>query len=180
MKISTREMIPSDIEKVVDYFINADASFLKGMGADKKKFPARDIWMELIQSELNKPNPEKEFYYIIWLINDEPVGHSNINKIHYGDHATMHLHLWNTQRRRKGLGISFLKNTLPYYFKNFHLQTVICEPYAENPAPYRVLQKLGFIQTQTYTTTPGWINFKQKVHRHELPKEVFEKSNPIE
>ncbi len=173
MEIGTREMISSDIEKVVDYFINADAMFLKGMGADKTKFPDRNTWITLIQSELNKPNPQKEFYYIIWLINDEPVGHSNINKIHYGNHATMHLHLWNTQQRKKGLGIRFLKSTLPYYFKNFHLKKILCEPYAENPAPHRVLQKLGFTLQQTYETTPGWINFHQRVHRHELTKESF-------
>jgi RimJ/RimL family protein N-acetyltransferase len=83
----------------------------------------------------------------------------------------MHLHLWKNDKRKNGLGFDFLKRTIPYYFKNFELETLICEPYSENIAPNRVLQKLGFQLIRTYDTTPGWINFHQTVNRYELKKE---------
>jgi len=42
MNLTVREMQLSDIEKIVDYFVNADLEFLKGMGADKSKLPKRE------------------------------------------------------------------------------------------------------------------------------------------
>ena len=93
MSLSVREMTLSDIEHIVDYFVNADDDFLTGMGADKSKLPKREEWIKKLQLEHNKSYSEKEFYYIIWCIDDLPVGHSNINNIVFGQTATMHLHL---------------------------------------------------------------------------------------
>ena len=114
---------------------------------------------------------EKEFYYILWLLDNQPIGHSNINQIKFGNTATMHLHLWDSATRKKGLGIQFLRMTVPYYFKKFNLKKLICEPYSKNVAPNKVLKKLGFEWVRTYDTTPGQINFHQTVNRYELNKE---------
>jgi len=168
MKLSVREMQQNDIEKIVDYFVKADADFLKGMGADKSKLPEREDWIAKLQLEYEKPYLKKEFYYIIWLIDHEPVGHSNINKIEFGKSATMHLHLWQTDQRKSGLGLKFIKLTIPYYFKHFELKKLICEPYSENIAPNKLLKKFGFKLVQTYCTIPGGINFYQSVNRYEL------------
>ena len=172
MKLSTRELIESDIENIVDYFLNADIDFLRHMGADKKKLPERNNWINLIQAEYGKNYEEKEFYYIIWLRDGQPVGHSNINNIQFGKSATMHLHLWKNDSRRKGLAAEFLKSSLPYYFKNFGLQKLICEIREENTAPLKVLKKNGFEIKRTYNTTPGWINFRQTVNRFELARDL--------
>lgn len=168
--MKVRELQVDDIERIVDYFLQSNTEFLKGMGADKSKLPNRKEWIDLLKVELEKPYSEKEFYYIIWLLDDQAIGHSNINKIQYGNSATMHLHLWNKDNRGKGLGVDFLRLTIPYYFKNIELQKVICEPIANNIAPNRVLEKLGFNFIRTYETTPGWINFHQTVNRYELKK----------
>ena len=120
---------------------------------------------------LINPLTEKEFYYILWLFDNQPIGHSNINQIKFGNTATMHLHLWDSATRKKGLGIQFLRMTVPYYFKKFNLKKLICEPYSKNVAPNKVLKKLGFEWVRTYDTTPGQINFHQTVNRYELNKE---------
>ncbi len=171
MELTVREIEVNEIEKVVDYFLNADADFLKGMGADKSKLPKRKEWIEKLKSEYKKSYEEKEFYYIIWLLDNEAIGHSNINTIEFGKVATMHLHLWKIDKRKAGLGLDFLRLTVPYYFKNFDLEKLICEPSSNNIAPNKVLKNLGFELTQTYETTPGWINFHQTVNRYELKKE---------
>ncbi|MBC2845427.1 GNAT family N-acetyltransferase [Winogradskyella flava] len=171
MKLNVREIQENDIEKIVNYFVNADAEFLKGMGADKSKLPKRENWIKKLESELKKPYKTKEFYYIIWLLDNQEIGHSNINNIEFGKSATMHLHLWNNAKRRSGLGLDFLRLTIPYYFKNFGLEKLICEPNAKNIAPNKVLKKLEFELIRNYDTTPGWINFHQTVNRYELKKE---------
>jgi RimJ/RimL family protein N-acetyltransferase len=140
------------------------------MGANRSKLPERVQWIKKLQIELNKTHTEKEFYYIIWLLNDETIGHSNINNIEFGKSATMHLHLWKSKKRKSGLGEELLLLTIPYYFDTFKLEYLVCEPYFENIAPNKVLKKIGFELTRTYDTTPGWINFRQTVNRYVLRK----------
>ena len=168
MKLSTRELQASDIEKIVDYFVNSDEEFLKEMGADKSKLPQKKEWLEKLKLEFQKPYSKKEFYYIIWLLDGEAIGHTNVNNIEFKESAKMHLHLWKNDHRKAGLGYEFLKLSIPYFFKNLGLKKLVCEPYSENKAPNRVLEKLGFELVRTYETTPGWINFKQVVNRFEL------------
>lgn len=171
MNISVREFIASDIENIVDYFFYAEKDFLKGMGAEKDKLPKREKWIQNLQSELAKPNKEKGYYYIIWLLDNTPVGHSNVNHISFGESAKMHLHLWKGEKRKSGLGLKFLKMTIPLYFEKFELKKLICEPYSENIAPNMTLKKIGFNLIRTYETIPGMINFRQRVNRYELTKE---------
>jgi len=171
MKLTVREIQVNEIEKIVDYFINADAEFIKGMGADKSKLPKKKEWIEKLESEVKKPYSEKEYHYIIWLFNKRAVGHSNINNIEFGKSAKMHLHLWNNDKRKRGLGLKFLRLTIPYYFKNFGLEKIICEPFSKNIAPNKVLKKMDFKLVRTYETTPGSINFYQMVNRYEMKRE---------
>lgn len=171
MKLSVREFKASDIENIVDYFFYAEKDFLKGMGAEKDKLPKREKWIQNLQTELVKPYNEKGYYYIIWLLNNTPIGHSNVNHISFGESATMHLHLWKSEKRKSGLGLKFLKMTIPLYFEKFELKKLICEPYSENIAPNKTMKKIGFNFIRTYETIPGMINFQQKVNRYELTKE---------
>jgi len=169
--LSVREATPTDLEKTIDYFLQADNSFLQGMGVDTAKLPSKEGWLKLLNDEYQKPYREKKFFYIIWLLDGIPVGHSNVNKIIYGEEAYMHLHLWRSDKRRKGIGLEFLKMSIPYYFDRFRLKNLYCEPYALNPAPNKTLKKLGFEFIRTYETIPGWINFRQPVNRWRLQEE---------
>jgi len=171
MKLTVRESQLSDIENIVDYFLDSESAFLKGMGADKSKLPERRDWIDKLKLEFNKPYSKKEFYYVIWLLDDIPVGHSNADKIKFKESAKMHLHLWKTDKRKKGLGLEFLKLSVPYFFEKLEIEKLICEPYSENVAPNKTLIKYGFEFIRAYETTPGWINFKQVVNRYELTRQ---------
>lgn len=178
MTLSVIEARLEHFEFIVDYFINADINFLKGMGAEKSKLPLRQEWIERLVGEFHKPLAQKSNFYLIWLIDNVAVGHSNINKISYGQRAHMHLHLWDLHQRRSGLGKNFIAKSIPIYFSKFKLKELFCEPYALNPAPHNSLKKVGFTFVKTYETTPGFICFKQKVHQYKMDREQFKK-NPI-
>jgi RimJ/RimL family protein N-acetyltransferase len=167
-KLSVREMKESDITRIVEYWLMADKSFLMGMGVDLAKVPPKMAWENIIKQQFVLPTPVKEVYFVIWLLNDIPVGHSNINKIVFGEDASMHLHLWNSGVRHHGMGLVFVRLSLPYFFNNFHLKKIYCEPYALNPAPNRLLAKAAFTFIKKYTTIPGWLNFEQEVNRWEM------------
>lgn len=164
-KLSVRPLEKKDFETIVDYFLNSDLLFLLNMGVDERKLPSRDNWLKLLEEDYNNPIKEKKFYYLIWLLNNKPVGHSNLNKIYFGVQANMHIHLWDLKNRQKGIGHEFVKLSLPHFFENFKLKNLYCEPYAFNPAPNKVLKQLGFDFIKGYETIPGWINFQQKVNK---------------
>lgn len=168
MNLSIQEAGITDFEYIVDYLSNATADYLQQMGADKKLLPAKRDWVASIQSDWEKPLAEKQMYYMIWYAGGRAIGHSNINRIIYGEHANMHLHIWFPEFRKHGYGVNLLRQTIPKYFEHFKLKKLICEPYAHNPAPRKTLALLGFKFDKTYETIPGTICNRQEVSRFVL------------
>jgi RimJ/RimL family protein N-acetyltransferase len=162
--LSVRELQEEDIDFIANYWLGADDEFLKAMGVDLAKIPAREQWKAMLKEQLSQPLEEKKSYCIIWESAGKAIGHSNINKIIFGQEAYMHLHLWNTGLRKKGWGTALIKMTLPWFFEKYKLKNLYCEPYALNPAPNKTLEKAGFEFLRSYITTPGWINFEQPVN----------------
>lgn len=171
--LSVREMGKEDIELITQYFLTAEPAFLTGMGVDLAKIPSRDEWLRMLAEQLEQSYEEKKSYCIVWLENNKPIGHSNVNKIIFGEEAYMHLHLWHGDERRKGAGTMLVRMTLPFFFKNLQLAKICCEPYALNPAPNKTLAKAGFHFIKEYVTTPGWLNFEQPVNHWEMSYENF-------
>ncbi len=170
MNVAVREMVLSDIPQVVDYWANASEAFLTGMGIDFSKLPSPDMLAQMLEKQIALPYEQKQSYALIWLLNEQAVGHSCVNEIKYGDVATMHLHLWASDLRQKGNGTELVKLGLPFFFDNLKLQTLYCEPYAKNPAPNKTLSKVGFKFIKTYETTPGSVNFMQEVNQWKLTR----------
>jgi RimJ/RimL family protein N-acetyltransferase len=157
-----------EYELMLDYFYKADDSFLRGMGVDPLKLPERNKWLDALLADHEKPDSERDRFYLVWIFRGRRVGHSSINKIVLGTEAFIHLHLWDSQLRRAGLGTEFVRRSANFYFKRFNLKKLVCEPSADNPAPNRVLEKLGFAFIRRYRTAPGVIAYEQDVNRYEL------------
>ena len=171
--LSVREIQVEDIKLICNYWLYSDAEFLRNLGVDLKKVPSQDEFTALLTEQLSQNYKEKKSYCLVWLIDGVPSGHSNINKIKFGEEAYLHLHLWNKDIRNKGMGTIFISLTLPYYYQNMKLKTLYSEPYSLNPAPHNVLRKTGFQFEKEYVTTPGWINFEQPVKLWKLTLENF-------
>jgi RimJ/RimL family protein N-acetyltransferase len=172
-EITVREINLGDIDLIADYWLNSDPQFLINMGVDLAKLPGREALTNMLSEQINLPLHEKKSYALIWELNGRPVGHSNVNAISFGDHATMHLHIWQSNIRKQGLGSQLVKMSLPFYFEKLELQTLICEPYALNPAPNKTLKKVGFTFEKRYRTIPGTLNFEQEVNRWTLTRQTY-------
>lgn len=175
--ISVREIQQSDIEPLLDYWFTASDEFLIGMGVDLSKMPKRDEFKKMLETQLTQPYNEKQSYCTIWLMADKPIGHCNVGKITYGEEAYMHLHMWRSDIRQKGLGVELVKLSIPYFFENLKLKNLYCEPYALNPAPNNTLAKVGFKFVKEYITVPGIINSEQPVKRWVMSYESFKAVN---
>lgn len=170
-----REIELKDINLLADYWLKADPDFLVGMGVDLQKLPTREQLTKMLTTQINLPINQKSSYALIWELDGKQIGHSNVNGIEFGEQATMHLHLWKSNTRRKGIGSEFVKKSLPLYFEKLEIKNLFCEPYAINPAPNKTLKKVGFEFEKKYTTIPGSLNFEQEVNRWKMTKHKFEK-----
>ena len=171
--LSAREIQEPDISAIVDYWLNAESSFLVTMGVDISKIPARNQLVQALSTQLNTSYEKKKAYCIIWEIDGQPIGHCNTNPVTFGQEAAMHLHIWNAVNRKKGIGHELVKMTLPYFFNNLQLKKLYSEPYALNPAPNKTLEKVGFELEKEYVTIPGPLNFEQPVKRWVMNLEKF-------
>lgn len=175
--ISVRELTHNDIEHIAKYWLEPDADHMKNMGVDLNKLPDRQQLVEGLQMQLNTPVEQRNAYCLIWEVDGIAIGHCNTNPTRFGEEAYMHLHIWNTGQRKKGLGVALVKESLPYFFENLKLKTLYCQPYALNPAPNKTLAKVGFEFLKEFITTPGAINFEQPVKQWRLTAEAFETLN---
>ena len=157
-----------EYEGMVNYFHGADDAFLHGMGVEREKLPQREEWLSQLLLDHQVDESARDRVYLAWIYGGEQVGHSSLARLKIGEEAYIHLHLWRSDLRRAGLGAEFFKRSVNFAFEKFRLQRLWCEPCAANPAPNRVLTKLGFRLVGHYRGVPGPINFEQDVNRYEL------------
>lgn len=162
----------ADHERVIDYFLQADEKFLISMGVDPRKLPTRKEWLETLLPDLERSDCEKQTYFLSWLYNGVAIGHSNANKIKYGEEACMHLHIWAPEHRKIGIGTELVRKSANAFIQKFALKNLYCEPYAENQAPNRALSKLGFRLIKRYRSIPGLINFDQEVNQYVIQHDI--------
>ncbi len=150
---------------IVEYFHGASPEHLELLGVDPTRLPGRDAWLARYAAEYDKPIAERIVLLVLWEDDGQPVGFSTADKIVYGSHANMHLHVMDPQRRRAGIGTACVRSTAALYMEVLALNRLFCEPNAFNVAPHRTLQRAGFRYVKTHMTVPGPLNFHQPVTR---------------
>lgn len=174
MELSARAIQLEDVAQIAHYWASADADYLKSMGADIAKLPSSEYFTQMLTEQIHTPMHEKQGYATIWMLDGQAVGHCNVNKIEFGKQAWMHLHLWQSGIRRKGMGTELVKKSLPFFFEGLQLEQLFCEPYALNPAPNKTLERVGFELEKQHVTIPGPINFEQEVKLWKLSKARYQ------
>ena len=170
MTLAIRPIQIEDLEPLTNYWLNSSDDRMIGMGVDLNKLPSKSELKSMMGSQIDTILEHKKSYALIWLLDNIPVGHCNVNQIQYGQQAYMHLHLWQNNSRKRGLGSQFVKLSIPQFFKDLKLQRLFCEPYALNPAPNKTLEKIGITFVKEHICTPGYLNFEQPVKRWVLNK----------
>lgn len=160
-----RQMAPSEVDLIIDYFHNSTPEHLETMGVDPSRLPRPSVWREGFKHEFELPMERRSRLFVIWLADDRPVGFSTSDKIVFGARANMHLHVVEPENRNRGIGAACVRWTVDIYFEVLRLKQLFCEPNAFNVAPNRTLQKAGFRYVKTYMTVPGALNFHQPVTR---------------
>ena len=165
MGLTVREMTIDETDLIIGYFHNSTLEHLETLGVDPTRLPSQEAWRERNRREYTLPINQRAALLVIWLSDDRPIGFSTSDKIVYGDRANMHLHVVDSDNRRRGLGVECVRRSVEIYFDRLKLKNLFCEPNAFNVAPNRTLQKAGFKYLKTHMTVPGLLNYHQAVTR---------------
>ena len=160
-----RPMLSAEADLIIDYFHNATRAFLQSLGVDQMKLPSRETWRAHYDREFALPIAQRRSFLVLWTLDAAPIGFSTADKIVIGEQAFMHLHIFDSGRRRQGHGAALVRQTARLYFDTLRIEALYCEPYALNVAPNRTLQKAGFKYMMTHECVPGPLNFHQPVNR---------------
>lgn len=159
---------PTEYEGMIDYVLQGEDDFLRGMGVDRSRLPSRESWLREVLADHERPDEKKDRLYLAWIRDGCQIGHSSVNRIKVGEEAYFHLNLWRADLRKAGLGVELCRRSIALYFGRLRLERLWCEPFAHNPAPNRTLPKLGFNFVRRYRTVPGPIHFEQEVNLYRL------------
>ena len=162
---SVRPLSHSEIPEIVNYWTLAPADYLLGMGVDLSKVPSAEQLFGALSRQLTLSVQERTSYCIIWLCDERPIGHCNLNPFVYGNSGSLHLHIWRAEDRHHGYAAKFLPLSIEHFFSFLQLQQIVSEPFAENGPPHRALEKCGFVLEKEYRTVPGSLGSEQLVKR---------------
>jgi RimJ/RimL family protein N-acetyltransferase len=170
MALVVREMALEEVDLIIDYFHDSTPEHLELLGVDPTRLLSREDWRARYAAAYGLPVEKRSTLLVMWELDGTAVGFSTSDKIVYGEHAHMHLHVVDPQRRRSGIGSACLRETVGFYFRALELRRLFCEPNAFNVAPNRTLQSAGFRYVKTYRTVPGRLNYHQAVTRWVLDR----------
>jgi RimJ/RimL family protein N-acetyltransferase len=165
-----RPMLLSETDVIIDYFHSASPEFLNSLGVDPSRLPDRAQWKTIFERYFALPIEARNFFAIMWEIEEKPAGFTSADKIIFGQEAYMHLHIFEPEQRKTGNGTFFVRESAKIYFDTLRIGRLYCEPNALNVAPNRTLQAAGFKYVKTHETVPGPLNFHQPVTRWMLER----------
>ena len=165
MTLTVREMTSSEVDLIIEYFLQSTPEHLEMLGVDPTRLLDPESWRERFRQDFVRPIEQRARIAVIWLSGDQPIGFSTSDKIAYGEQANMHLHVIDPERRSQGIGAECVRRSVDIYFERLKLKRLFCEPNAFNVAPNRTLQKAGFKYPKTHMTVPGPLNYHQAVTR---------------
>ena len=170
MSLVVREMRVDEVGLIIDYFHGSAPEHLEVLGVDPARLPDRDRWRARYEHDYVQQRPERVTMLVLWALDGAAVGFSTCDRIVYGEHAFMHLHIVDPARRAVGLGAAAVARSVDLYFEELALQRLFCEPNAFNVAPNRTLQRVGFQYVKTHMTVPGPLNYHQAVTRWQFER----------
>ena len=102
--MTVRPMNLADVDRRIAYFHDSSDDFLLQIGVDRLLLPEREDWKETYRLDFERPIEERQGYGVMWLVDDEVVGWSNVDQIDFGRQAFMHIHIAEPSPAEPGRG----------------------------------------------------------------------------
>ena len=170
-----RELTLKDVPLITSYWQSLTSDDIKRMYIDLTKLNFGEELAMRLSKTVDTPPSERQYDPLIWEIDTQAVGVTNLNNIERGEQANIHLHIFSKLNRGKGFGRCLFMLSVQKYLVRHRLKRVICEPASSNPDPNGLMRSLGIPVVRTYVTkTPSPICFDHEVNRYEIDHTLME------
>lgn len=172
MELSVRPLAEEDFDAFINYWHELSPADVERMGVAIDRMPSR----AQMRTDLQRTAPidRARTFVLAWCVNGEAIGHSSLKDIVLGDFGNIHLHMWRADLRGKGYGPHLFCLAILDFYERFKLRRMICEPKADNPAPNRVLQRIGFPLVSTRISASSELSTICKLNRYQIIRKVAE------
>src|ERR1700677_2574776 len=148
--LSLRPLIEQDIPHILRYWFDQTDSELLQMGVERSKLTSEQEFAQYLKDICDTPLDKAQTYFLVWLIDNKPVGYNALKDIFHHELGHMHLHMWDPGHRGKGYGARLFCMAALEFYRLFNLKIILCEPRSSNPTPNKMLTKVGFKKWRTY------------------------------
>jgi RimJ/RimL family protein N-acetyltransferase len=174
MELTVRPLTAKDFGGFINYWLGLSAAEIEGMGIAIDHMPSATRMRSDLERMLTTRNNDMRTFAVAWCLNGEAIGHASLKDIVPGDSGSIHLHLWRTDLRGKGHGAHLFCLAVVDFYRRFKLRQMICEPKADNLAPNRLLQRIGFPLICTRVGKSSELSAVCKLNRYDIVREIAE------
>lgn len=174
MDLSVRPLATEDFDAFINYWLGLSQAEIERLGVAIDSLPSAARMRSDLEAMLAPPNDGVRSFVLAWCINGEAIGHASLKDIVPGDFGSIHLHMWRPELRGKGHGPQLFCLAAVDFYERFKLRRIICEPKADNPAPNRLLQRIGFPLISTRIGRSSELSVICKLNRYEIMREIAE------
>src|SRR5262245_64218792 len=172
MELTVRPLAVTDFDGFINYWLGLSLAEIERMGVAIDRIPSATCMRSDLERMLTTRNKDVRTFVLAWCVNGEAIGHSSLKDIVPGDSGSIHLHIWRTDLRGKGHGAHLFCLAVVEFYKRFKLQHMICEPKADNLAPNRLLQRIGFPLIFTRVGKSSELSAVCKLNRYDIVREI--------
>jgi [ribosomal protein S5]-alanine N-acetyltransferase len=174
MKLSVRPLAEKDFDVFINYWMELSPADIERIGVAADRLPSCEQMRAGLETMLSTPNDRANSFVLAWCINGEAIGHSSLKDIVAGECGNIHLHMWRADLRGKGYGPHLFCLAVLDFYRRFNLKRMICEPKADNPAPNRLLQRIGFPLVSTRIGAGSELGVICELNRYDIVRHIAE------
>ena len=174
MELSVRSLAFEDVDRFINYWQALSPIEMERMGVAIDRMPSAMQMREDLKQMFSSPSSTARSSVLAWCLDGEAIGHSSLKDIVPGESGNIHLHLWRADLRGKGHSPRLFCLAAIDFYDRFQLKRILCEPKADNPAPNRLLQRVGFPLISTRIGASSELSAICLLNRYDIQRHVAE------
>jgi RimJ/RimL family protein N-acetyltransferase len=143
--ITLRDLQPSDVKYILDYWYRSPPGFVEARGVDLAKLPLEVDMRKSLEDRItaNQSLSISKMVALVFTYGGEAIGFHTMFPLTEGDSGVFHAHIWKPEMRGRGIGMHTYPRACRIYFDRFQLKRILFKTPVQNTSAIRVKEKLG-------------------------------------
>jgi RimJ/RimL family protein N-acetyltransferase len=170
-KLVLRDLIEDDVDTIVGYWHDGDATFLNSLGADVSKLGSRDGTRERLLTSLQEASQPSKAYFLV-VSETERLAYTNLN-FRSGTEACAHFHVLKHTARVRAIMYVLFPEVIKTFFSRFRLERIEMQTLPENKNIDRLLRRFGLASRRAFLDNPDGFARRGELNIWELRSADF-------